>query len=97
MENKKTILLHNITPEELKELIISGIKTEIETILLKTKKPEYYTVQEVSKLLRVSNLTVYNYIKRGTLKASRIGRKIQIKRADLEETLKEVKSLKYKR
>jgi len=97
METQKTILLHNITPDELKNLIISSLKLEIEKILLKTNKPEYYSVQEVSKLLGLSDLTIYNYIKRGTLPAIKIGRKFQIKTSDLENALKEVKSLKYQR
>ena len=97
MENNKTILLHNITPEELKDMIISDLKVEIEKILLKTNRPNYYSVQEVSKLLGVSNLTVYNYIKKGFLPATKIRRKIQIKRVDVENALREVKSLKYKR
>lgn len=51
MENKKTILLHNITPDELKERIISDLKIEVEKLLLKLKanKPvEYLTRTEVS-------------------------------------------------
>jgi len=71
MENKKTILLHNITPTELKDMIISDLKIEIEKILLKASKPEYYSVQEVSKLLGLSSLTIYNYIKKGIIPAKR--------------------------
>ncbi|NEW80120.1 MAG: helix-turn-helix domain-containing protein [Gelidibacter sp.] len=97
MENTKTIFLHNITPFEFKEMIIADLKIEIEKIILKSNKPEYYDVSEVSKILNVSNLTVYNYIKKGTLPAIKIGRKFQISRLSLEDALKEVKSLKYKR
>ncbi|MDO5978992.1 helix-turn-helix domain-containing protein [Flavivirga spongiicola] len=91
----KTILLHNMTPEELKDVIISEIK--IEAILLKAKEKENYSVQEVSKLLGCAELTIYNYIKKGLLPASKIGRNYIIKKLDIENTLKKVKSLKYKR
>ena len=97
MKTQATILLHNITPIELKEMIVADLKVEIEKIVLKSTKPEYYSVQDVSKLLKVSNLTIYNYIKKGILPASKVGRKIQIKRLDVEDALKEVKSLKYRR
>jgi excisionase family DNA binding protein len=78
-------------------MIVADLKTELEAILNRANEQENYTVQEVSKLLRCSELTVYNYIKKGLLPASKIGRKYIIKKADLDEALKEVKSLKYQR
>lgn len=36
-------------------------------------KGNYYTLKEVSKLLRVSERTMYRYIKSGKLKAIKIG------------------------
>ena len=99
MEDKRTILLHNITPDELKEMIISVIRIEIENLELRLSKgrTENYSVQTAAKLLGVSELSVYTYIKKGMIPASRIGRKYLIKIADLEKALKEVKSLKYRR
>lgn len=99
MKNNKTILLYNITPEELKEMIMTELKEEINAMLinLNSNKPDYYSCQEAAKMLRVSVLTIYNYIKKGFLPATKIRRKIQIKRIDLENALEEVKSLKYRR
>jgi excisionase family DNA binding protein len=97
MENKKTILLHNITPDELKDMIVADLKIEIEKLIVKTAKPKNYSVQEVSKMLGLSKLTIYNYIKKGTLAANKIGRKYIICSKSLEKALKDVKSLKYKR
>jgi len=78
--------------------------TNIETLLLDIKhKPEKenlnvkLSISEVAKELGVTDLTVHNYIKRGTLPASKMGNRVWIKRIDLDEALKEVKSLKYKR
>lgn len=62
MENKKTILLHNITPEELKDMIVANLKVEIEKLIVKAAKQKNYSVQEVSKMLGLSKLTIYNYI-----------------------------------
>lgn len=58
---------------------------------------ETLSVHDVSEELGVSVLTVRNYIKRGTIPASKIGRRVLIKRSDLSESLQGIKSLKYKR
>ncbi|WP_100613610.1 helix-turn-helix domain-containing protein [Confluentibacter citreus] len=93
----KTILLHNITPDELKNMIIADLKSEIETLLLKANDTQNYSVQKASKLLGCSELTIYNYIKKGLLPAFKIGRHYIIKKIDIDNALKEVKSLKYRR
>lgn len=97
MENTKTILLHNITPVVLKNMIIADLKIEIEAILSKANENENYSVQDAAKLLHCSELTIYNYIKKGFLPASKIGRNYIIKKKDFDNALKEVKSLKYRR
>ncbi|WP_242084229.1 helix-turn-helix domain-containing protein [Aestuariivivens sediminis] len=94
---EKTILLYNITPKELKDLITADLKIEFEKILNRSNEQENYTVDEVTKLLNCSKLSVYNYIKKGLLPASKIGRRYIIKKRDLDESLKEVKSLRYRR
>jgi len=78
--------------------------SNIETLLLDIKhkpieeeKPEKYTVKETAKLLKVSEQTVHNYIKKGFIPAQKLGRILLIKRIDIEQSLNEVKSLRYKR
>ena len=66
-------------------------------ILAKTDENEKLSIKDVSDELGVAELTVHNYIKKGILPALKIGRRVFIKRTDLENALKEVKSLKYKR
>ncbi|MBC3759716.1 helix-turn-helix domain-containing protein [Hyunsoonleella sp. SJ7] len=67
------------------------------TKIHENKTPEFYTVKELVKIIGCSELTIYNYIKRGILPASKFGRKYLVKEQDLKEILKVVKSLKYKR
>lgn len=43
-----------------------------------------YTPEEIAKILRISKFTVYELIKRGELSAYRIGRKVRVEGADLE-------------
>lgn len=43
-----------------------------------------YTIEEVSQLLRISKLTVYDLIKKGELSAYRVGRQMRVDHQDLE-------------
>jgi len=78
--------------------------SNIESLLLDIKhkpieeeKTENLTVKEAAELLKVSEQSIHNYIKRGFLPAQKVGRILLIKRIDVEQSLQEVKSLKYKR
>ncbi|WNH10554.1 helix-turn-helix domain-containing protein [Thalassobellus suaedae] len=78
--------------------------SNIETLLLDIKhkpieeeKPENLTVKETAELLKVSEQSIHNYIKKGYIPAKHLGRILLIKRTDLDNALTEVKSLKYKR
>lgn len=85
--------------EQLQEEL-SDIKGSLLEIIHKPKeesKPENLTVKESADFLKVSEQSIHNYIKKGFLKAHKMGRIYLIKRTDIEEALKEVKSLKYKR
>ena len=79
---------------------ISEVKGLLLELIQKPKeesKPENLTVKESADFLKVSEQSIHNYIKKGFLKAHKMGRIYLIKRIDIEEALKEVKSLKYKR
>ena len=49
---------------------------------------EFYTIEEIAKLLRVSKKTIYRYIKNLKLKAIKTG-KYLIKKSDLVEFIQE--------
>lgn len=94
MEN--ILQIQTITKQEF----ISIIEEVIDTKLSKKQEsnlPENYSVQAVAEILEVTDLSIYNYIKKGIIPAKRIGRKYIINRVNLEAALKEVKSLKYRR
>ena len=46
-----------------------------------------YTLEEVRDIVKVSQRTLYNYIKAGTMRAVKIGKYWRVTRADLEEFL----------
>ena len=56
-----------------------------------------YTVKEAATKYNVTDLTVRNWIKKGYLKGDKIGRRVLIDSSELEKSLTEIKSLKYKR
>ena len=88
--------IQNVTRQEFINIIENVIEDRL-TSFLKSNEPDNLTVQQTSKLLGVTKLTIHNYIKKGFIPASKIGRRIVIKRIDIESALTEVKSLKYKR
>ncbi len=100
---KKLLVMELIitTKEKLESLIDSSVNKAVknlynEKVAQKSKK-KYKTIKETSKELRVSILTVRNYINKGILKSQKIGSRVLISTESIENALKEVKSLKYKR
>jgi excisionase family DNA binding protein len=60
------------------------------TGLTRDQVDEYYlTVAEVAELLRLNQQTVRNWIDQGSLPALRVGRRVRIKRSDLDRILTE--------
>jgi excisionase family DNA binding protein len=56
--------------------------------MVKIEGITFYTIEQTAKLLGVSSLTVRNYIKRGRLKGTRVGRPILITERDIKLFLK---------
>ena len=56
-------------------------------ILIMTESIKVYTVEEIAELMKVTKTTVYSYIKRGELKAKKIGKYYRVTEANLKEFL----------
>lgn len=52
-------------------------------------KARFYTVAEVARVLRVSNMTVYRLINSGQLPAVRIGKSFRLREEDVNRYLSE--------
>lgn len=89
------------TPEFLEHLIKGTVTSVLKDFYIaqaaEKSKKKRYTIKEAAAEANVSMLTIRNYIARGHLKAQKIGRRILISSESLEEAMKEVKSLRYKR
>jgi len=56
------------------------------------QEKEFYLVEELAKRLRVSNMTIYRYIKAGRLKAYKIGKEFRIDKNEFNKFLDKVKT-----
>ena len=50
---------------------------------------EFLTVAEVAEMLKLNQQTIRNWIDQGSLPALRVGRRVRIRRSDLERVLDE--------
>jgi putative molybdopterin biosynthesis protein len=56
------------------------------------KENDFYLVEELAKKLRVSNMTIYRYIKAGKVQAYKIGKELRIAKEDFNNFLNKVKT-----
>lgn len=56
------------------------------------KKETYYSIQEVSEMLKVAYLTVYRWVQSGKLNAYKAGKQYRISKTDLDKFMQKVKS-----
>lgn len=103
---QKSIMLAEITPSELQQIIVGAVREAVSNVLLsitpQANSPTeeintYLTRQEVCELLKISPPTLSTYTKDGIIKAKRLGRSIRYQRKDIEEALEDVRNKKYKR
>lgn len=82
--------MHNITPDEFKNELISSLKDVIQELLAETKKEkplEYLTRQEVAKILKVSLVTIIDWSRNGIIKPYRLGNLVRFKSNELDDAL----------
>ncbi|WP_298423228.1 helix-turn-helix domain-containing protein [uncultured Kordia sp.] len=89
----------NVPLSKLEPIFKKWIKeahTELQTKKELTDKR--YSIKEAAEILNVTELTIRNHIKKGSIKAQQLGkRKYYILHSELYNALNDVKSLKYKR
>jgi len=86
----RTVQFIQITPEQLQEEIIKGVKTELEQLKkdFQPKQPsEYLTRNEVAEMLKIDLSSVHNWTKKGKLKAYGIGGRVYYKREEIEKSI----------
>lgn len=84
------IQLIQITPEQLQDAILKGVKEQLETLKrdFQPKQPEeILTRAEVAGLLNIDLSTVHNWCRTGQLKRYGIGNRVYFKRSEIDECL----------
>ena len=87
----KSLQFISVTPEQLQDAIVSGVKVEIDQLKkeFQPKIPtEYLTRNEVKQLLNVDLSTIHNWTKKGKLRAYGIGSRVYYKRKEIEQSIK---------
>ncbi|MEI6144326.1 MAG: helix-turn-helix domain-containing protein [Candidatus Berkelbacteria bacterium] len=52
---------------------------------------KFITVEEVANILNVTKMTIYRYIKKGTISAYKVGRDYRIKKEDFDDFIKKAR------
>lgn len=90
----KTVQFISVTPDQLQNAIIEGVKTQLEDFKkhFQPKEPsELLTRQEVAKLFKVDISTIHNWTKRGEIQSYSVGSRIYYKRCEIENSLIKLK------
>lgn len=93
----KTINFIQVTPEQLQETILQGVREGFKQFK-KEFQPEVpdeiLSRTEASKMLKITVTTLDRWTNQGRLKRFGLGKKIFYKRSQLEEALVELKAIK---
>jgi excisionase family DNA binding protein len=90
MQNQKITQVIGISPDELKESILTDVRAELKSLSQNFQPitpPEYLTRQEVATILKVSLVTLSDWNKKGILKPYRLGNLIRYKRTEIDQAL----------
>ncbi len=97
MENQ--IILHSTSISDFKQIICEVVREEIKNMSPAShpKQTEFLTRKEVCKLLQISEVTLNEWTKSGIVKGYRLNSRVRYKRSEIENSLQQIKSIKYRR
>lgn len=90
----KQVQLISVTPEQLQDAIIQGVKSHLDELKnnFQPKTPtEFLGRSEVAEMLKVDISTVHNWTVRNILTSYQIGRRVLYKRKEVEKAIVELK------
>jgi excisionase family DNA binding protein len=96
----QNLVFSPIPLDELTAVITQTVRSEMERAAQCFTPPpstELITRKEAAQILGVSLVTLNDWTKAGTITGYRIGTRIRYKRHELEDAVREIRSLKYKR
>jgi hypothetical protein len=89
-----SILLQNVSPEVLTELIKEGVKSQLNDFKkdLQTHNPdELFTREQTCEFLQIDSSTLWHWTNKGKVVAYGIGKRRYYKKTELLQCLKQLK------
>ena len=91
--NTKLLQIENISAEEFLADIRANIRIEIDALKVELSNPqenneELLNRKEVCELLRISEVTLWNWEKEGRIRSYKVNSRNYYKRSDIESALK---------
>lgn len=86
----QTVQFISVTPEQLQQAIIEGVKTQLNELKkhFEPKTPtEYLSRQEVAEMLKINLSTVHNMSVKGVLQKYQISGRVLYKRSEVENAI----------
>ena len=96
----RAINIIELTTDEFQKIIAEAVREEVAKLQQSQTPPkqqEYLTRNEVSALLRILLVTLSDYTKKGILIGNRIGGRVLYKKDEVEGSIQEIQSFKYRR
>lgn len=90
---KKTILLHQVTTDELSGLIEEAVHQAVERMftIFKENEDVLFTRTEACEFLKIDSSTLWHWTQKGKITAYGIGARRYYKKLEIIESLKPVK------
>ncbi|MDD5151102.1 MAG: helix-turn-helix domain-containing protein [Flavobacterium sp.] len=84
-----TLQLIEVTPQQLQEEILKGIKAQLKEFasLFKTPQEEYLTREETAKLLKVDLSTLWHWKNKGILVPYGLSNRVYYMRSDVDKAM----------
>jgi hypothetical protein len=86
---EKSILLHRITPEELKQIIKEVIREELnaKNNLVNQEEDVFLTREETCSILKINKSSLWKWTKKGKLISYGIGNRVLYKKNEVIESV----------
>lgn len=88
--SSKSIQFVQVTPEQLQNAIIEGVKLQLNDLKqhFQPKEPNtYLTRSDVAKMLKIDLSSVHNWTRKGVLKSYQISGRVYYKLAEVEASI----------
>ena len=92
---QNSILLQNVSPEALTELIKEGVKSQLEDfkkeLVNQTEKDDLLSREQVLELLQINSSTLWHWQNKGKIQVYKFANKCYYKRSELMNSLTQLK------